>query len=172
MDRKGSLPEINVAHLMANESHGEAADAFSSASAYLHDDLASPRLLKSKKNAFVLEVLRASMFRSKSLTDLSNSIFKGEGTVDNLNVKKAISTSSTVLLTETNNIGSSAANAINNSMSSPHYDCQSKSAAAKQWQAMASLAVNDLNSLNTSNCTSTLLFTPINNLTFTSHEQK
>ena len=104
-ERKGSLPEINRSHMNSfynfnYESKNNSCLSFdpnsqylSNSSAYLNkNDVGEQNYSKnnnnenksyknsnqrySRKSAFVLEVLRTSMFRSKSLTDLNSSIVK------------------------------------------------------------------------------------------------
>jgi hypothetical protein len=99
-NRKGSLPEINTNHLSSfennfnnNNNYELKSPSFLSfqnssvinpnetnlnttidTTSALNNQLGEQR--RSRKSAFILEVMRSSMFRSKSLTDLNSSILK------------------------------------------------------------------------------------------------
>jgi hypothetical protein len=106
-ERKGSLPEINPSVVLNDEStssfnmmmNGTVVNLNESVAAHQnnqelyyhpltstqetfamdpHDDSTAANRRESRKSAFVLEVFRTSMFRSKSLTDLNSSIVKSE----------------------------------------------------------------------------------------------
>lgn len=103
-ERKGSLPEINPSVVLndestssfnmmmngtvvnLNEAHQNNQELYyhpltSTQETFAmdsHDDSTAANRRESRKSAFVLEVFRTSMFRSKSLTDLNSSIVKSE----------------------------------------------------------------------------------------------
>lgn len=87
-ERKGSLPEINTSHIVdfdntvvtivENHEHQHDISATSNQTLVDQQQADEPTLRMSRKNAFVLECLRTSMFRSKSLSDLNTSLVKIE----------------------------------------------------------------------------------------------
>jgi hypothetical protein len=103
--RKGSLPELHVNHTDLNDTtliFSEITNSqpkFNEPSVISHSGCECSQSVHSKtgslaackrfsrRSAFVLDPMRTSMFRSKSLTDLNHSIVKGEksrGSVRNL----------------------------------------------------------------------------------------
>lgn len=87
-ERKGSLPEINTSHIVDFETNNDIPNRnFSTKTPVIIKNDFSNR--NSRKSAFVLEILRTSMFRSKSLSDLNSSLVKiGPNNNQNFNLNQ------------------------------------------------------------------------------------
>lgn len=91
-ERKGSLPEVTSGQLLYDEhvmqlSHHSQNSNGTLVNTSNNDEKVNRR---SRKGAFILEVLRTSMFRSKSLTDLNNSLLnceRGSNSLTNSGIK-------------------------------------------------------------------------------------
>ncbi len=93
-ERKGSLPEINTSHIVEFENIENQLYDNSNNNLSMSNQTLIPSTTNdnqdniariSRKSAFVLEVLRTSMFRSKSLSDLSTSLVKIEKNTNHFN---------------------------------------------------------------------------------------
>ena len=79
-ERKGSLPEVTSGHLLNDEHVMQLSHHSQNSNETLINEFSNEEKVnrRSRKGAFILEVLRTSMFRSKSLTDLNNSLLNCE----------------------------------------------------------------------------------------------